>query len=124
MIKDYKKALTVINEYMRIRPNSKRLLYQKALIHDNSGHTDSAKVYYKSIYKDFKAFKNQNDSISNMTNFTFLIYGRDSVMQTLKLLKQKYPNNELIPSSMKYYDKLSREYYALNSLDCADYILK
>ena len=124
MIKDYKKALVVLNEYIKIKPNSKKLSYQIALTLDKSGYSDSAKVYYKKILNDFHTYKSKNDSITRSMNFTFLIFGHDSVMQALSLLKQRNPNNELIPSLINYYDKLSREYYVSMSLDGGDFILR
>jgi tetratricopeptide (TPR) repeat protein len=117
MIKDYKSALHSINEYILVKPKSKRLIYQKALILDISGHTDSAITLYKIVYRDIKKFKNKEDSAIRMTNFVYLIYGRNSAIKILDNLKAKYPNDDMISSMFNFYDKLTRKELVLNNIN-------
>ena len=114
--KKYDKAIETLNEYLKIKPKQK-VLYLKALIFDTSGQIDSAKVLYKKIFDSHKPFRNANDSIYYISNFTFLIYGQDSALNSLKVLMKKYPNIEEIPIIINDFSNTKREEFVYREMN-------
>ncbi|HUX55205.1 MAG TPA: hypothetical protein VMV56_12375 [Williamwhitmania sp.] len=115
LLKDYPRAIGVIEQYESINKHQQKLDYLKGLIYDILDKRDSAIHCYSLAFGTYHKPNSLNDSLSFVMPM-FLIYGKDSAYEYLP----KRAGSELDNMNVKIYrgviDSVSYKDFALENV--------